>query len=448
MAAAVAVAGGCSADVTRFNLGTFTTGAIPTPYAPTRGPAPAYAPAPQETAPPPIAPSQDYRVIGRTYDPPPVTRPYPAPSSPPPYGAPPYSAPPYTPPASKLPPYTAPPAHQEPPPAPAPPSAALAKPPPALAPSPGTATVEVRAGDTLYSIARRHGVTASALKELNDLPSMVVRPGQRLTVPSEATRDREPPVNGAPSPPFGEGTGGKAKPESAAPSDGERRHVIRDGDSLPAIAEQHKVTLEELKRANSITDQAKLRAGTVLIVPRRAEPGAGPAQGLPPRVVQVKPRIIRAPEGPSEALPQKTAGGNDMASAAAPPPAVAGGKFRWPIRGRVILAFGAQSDGAKNEGVSLAAPMGTDVQAAEAGRVHYVGDGLKGYGNLVLIRHGNDWATAYAHVDRILVKAGEEVKRGQVIAKVGKSGPVTQPQLKFELRKASVPVDPLPHLAN
>jgi murein DD-endopeptidase MepM/ murein hydrolase activator NlpD len=80
--------------------------------------------------------------------------------------------------------------------------------------------------------------------------------------------------------------------------------------------------------------------------------------------------------------------------------------------------------------------------------VHYVGDGLKNYGNLILIRHANDWATAYGHVDQVLVKANDEVKRGQIIARVGKSGPVTQPQLKFELRKASLPVDPLAHLAN
>jgi murein DD-endopeptidase MepM/ murein hydrolase activator NlpD len=312
----------------------------------------------------------------------------------------------------------------------------------------------VRPGDTLYGIARRHGVTASALKELNDLPSMAVRPGQRLLVPGEVRdppdrdppeRDRHPPA-GAPSPPYGEGTGGKVSPQSAAPAGG-RRHVVRDGDSLPAIARRHKVGVEDLKRANGIAGEASPRAGTVLIVPPRSDAAGGPGEGLPPRVVQVKPRIVKAPLAPAEAAPHKTARREESADAAAPA-AVAGGKFRWPVRGRVILGFGARADAGKSEGISLAAPMGTDVHAAEAGRVHYVGDGLKGYGNLVLIRHGNDWATAYAHVDRILVKAGEQVRRGQVIAKVGKSGPVAQPQLKFELRKASVPVDPLPHLAN
>jgi murein DD-endopeptidase MepM/ murein hydrolase activator NlpD len=134
---------------------------------------------------------------------------------------------------------------------------------------------------------------------------------------------------------------------------------------------------------------------------------------------------------------------------AAPTPVSAAGRFRWPARGRIIVGFGAeQPDGKRSEGINLAVPLGTEIHAAEAGRVHYAGDGLKGYGNLILIRHANGWVSAYAHADQMLVKAGDEVRRGQVIGKAGKTGPVTQPQLRFELRKGSQPVDPLPHLAN
>jgi len=176
-------------------------------------------------------------------------------------------------------------------------------------------------------------------------------------------------------------------------------------------------------------------------------PLGDPPSALPPRVVQVKPRIIKAEETPATEAKLKTAKRSDTVTDAMPAPAVSGGKFRWPLRGRVIVAFGTLPDGSKNDGITLAAPLGTDIHAAEAGRVHYVG-ALKGYGNMVLIRHANDWATAYGYVDQILVKVNDEVKRGDVIAKVGKSGPVVQPQLKFELRKASVPVDPVAHLAN
>src|SRR5262249_18732022 len=147
------------------------------------------------------------------------------------------------------------------------------------------------------------------IKELNDLPGTAVRPGQRLTVPAETKdrdreaedRDRPAPNKGAPSAPFGEATGGKV---SSAPEPGRARsHVLKDGEALDAIAQRHKVSLEDLKRANGIADGAKLRAGTVLVLPRSAEPSGGAA--LPPRVVQVKPRIVKAPEVPNEALPQK-----------------------------------------------------------------------------------------------------------------------------------------------
>jgi murein DD-endopeptidase MepM/ murein hydrolase activator NlpD len=90
--------------------------------------------------------------------------------------------------------------------------------------------------------------------------------------------------------------------------------------------------------------------------------------------------------------------------------------------------------------------MGTDVHAAESGVVAYAGDELKGYGNLVLLRHDNGWVTAYAHGDEILVKRGDRIKRGQVIARAGRTGQVDQPQVHFELRQGQRPVDPTPFL--
>ena len=91
-------------------------------------------------------------------------------------------------------------------------------------------------------------------------------------------------------------------------------------------------------------------------------------------------------------------------------------------------------------------PRGTPIHAAEAGSVTYAGDGVQGYGNLVLIRHPEGWITAYAHNDQLLVKSGESVRRGQIIAKAGNSGSVTQPQLHFELRQGTKPIDPMEHL--
>jgi murein DD-endopeptidase MepM/ murein hydrolase activator NlpD len=224
---------------------------------------------------------------------------------------------------------------------------------------------------------------------------------------------------------------------------------MQSGDSLSAIARHHRVSVDELKRVNGITDSGKVWAGKVLAVPARsgAAVGTPAAPASPPRVVQVTPRII-GPGAKTASEPAPKTPKRDATTEAAPAPAVATGKFRWPARGRVISGFGSQPDGSKNEGINLAVPLGTEIHAAEAGHVHYAGDGLKGYGNLILIRHDNGWVSAYAHTDQMLVKAGDQVKRGQVIGKAGKSGPVAQPQLRFELRKGSVPVDPLPHLAN
>ncbi len=120
--------------------------------------------------------------------------------------------------------------------------------------------------------------------------------------------------------------------------------------------------------------------------------------------------------------------------------------FRWPVRGKVITSYGAKTNGKSNDGINLAVPEGTPVKAAEDGVVAYSGNELKGYGNLVLIRHTNGYVTAYAHASELLVKRGDTIKRGQIIAKSGQSGEVASPQLHFEIRKGSSPVDPLQFL--
>jgi murein DD-endopeptidase MepM/ murein hydrolase activator NlpD len=112
----------------------------------------------------------------------------------------------------------------------------------------------------------------------------------------------------------------------------------------------------------------------------------------------------------------------------------------------VISGSGAMANGQQNDGINLALPEGTPVHAAEDGVVAYAGSELKGYGNLVLVRHSNGFVTAYAHASEILVKRGDQVRRGQVIAKSGQTGNVTSPQLHFEIRKGSAPVDPTQYL--
>ena len=264
--------------------------------------------------------------------------------------------------------------------------------------------------------------------------------------------------------------------------------------SFYGVARKHKVKAEELAQVNGITDVAKIKQGQVLKIPgpgvvAAATPAAATTTA-PVAVAPVAPKAVAthgaAPQGkigatgtkvaalgntspgtmvsapatggktpavdPTEtaaaakgrAEPAKPHGAAPATTPVSAPAATAGGAatFRWPVKGKVITNFGPRDDGTHNDGINISVPAGTDVQAAEGGTVAYAGNELKGYGNLVLIRHDENWVSAYAHNDQLLVKRGEKIKRGQIIAKAGKSGTVEQPQVHFELRQGSKPVDP------
>ena len=117
--------------------------------------------------------------------------------------------------------------------------------------------------------------------------------------------------------------------------------------------------------------------------------------------------------------------------------------FHWPVQGRIIASFGSLLSGGRNDGIDLAVPEGTPVTAAEDGVVSYAGNGFAGQGNLVLIRHSNGYSTVYAHAKELLVKRGDQIKRGQVIAHSGQTGNVNAPQLHFEVRRGATPLDPV-----
>ena len=265
--------------------------------------------------------------------------------------------------------------------------------------------------------------------------------------PSELEADRDP---------QGESTRDANPPEVAASSGDDAgwtgRYIVVRGDSLFAIARKHAVSLAELERVNKITNPRNVLPGTVLKVPSSRDiPSARSA-----------PTIINAPSPEPRLSDRRVAplGGErpdtfPKPSSVAPPvratkESASGpdriGKFRWPARGKIISGFGDRMGGNRNDGINISVPRGTEVHAAESGVVTYAGDGVEGYGNLVLIRHPEGWITAYAHNDALIVKPGEKVRRGQVIAKAGSTGSVTQPQLHFEIRQGTKPVDPLSHL--
>jgi murein DD-endopeptidase MepM/ murein hydrolase activator NlpD len=165
------------------------------------------------------------------------------------------------------------------------------------------------------------------------------------------------------------------------------------------------------------------------LAPPPVPPEAKPGPAATPPLVSAAPPPREVPETPD-------------ANSNATPPAAGTGAFLWPVRGHVLATYGTKPDGTHNDGINIAAPRGTAVQAVEGGVVAYTGNELRGYGNLVLVKHANGWISAYAHCDAILVKRGEKVERGQVIARVGSTGNVNEPQLHFELRRGQHAVDP------
>jgi murein DD-endopeptidase MepM/ murein hydrolase activator NlpD len=160
------------------------------------------------------------------------------------------------------------------------------------------------------------------------------------------------------------------------------------------------------------------------------------------------PASSSAPSTPAQAPPPgPSAAAQPRGEEGRQPTAMHGGRFSWPVRGRVLAAYGTTAAGAHNDGLNIAAPKGTPVAAIDGGTVAYAGNELRGYGNLVLIKHSNGLISAYAHCEELLVKRGDSVNRGQVIARVGATGGVSEPQLHFELRRGKKPIDPREFLA-
>jgi murein DD-endopeptidase MepM/ murein hydrolase activator NlpD len=122
------------------------------------------------------------------------------------------------------------------------------------------------------------------------------------------------------------------------------------------------------------------------------------------------------------------------------------GRFMRPVDGKIISGYGPKEGGLHNDGINIKAAKGTAVRAAENGVVAYTGNEMAGYGNLILIRHADRWMTAYAHMDKILVKKGDVVSAGQTVGTVGATGQVDSPQLHFEVRKGTQAEDPAKYL--
>lgn len=300
--------------------------------------------------------------------------------------------------------------------------------------------VTVGKGDTVYALSRRHRLPVSTIIRANKLsPPYLLRVGQRIELPRG------------------------------------RQHRVQQGDTLYNIAQRYDVGLYELARLNDSEPPYTIRVGSILSIPA-SEPSI---QSVSPTTVPKKPVVAsrtssppqqqtaRVPSPPRQQAPQPQprvaipthvpVGDGKVAAlppkkpsvpgsrVAAPPPRTGKG-FTWPLKGRVVSNFGAKDGGLRNDGINIRAPKGTPVRAAENGVVAYAGNEIRGFGNLLLIKHAGGYVTAYAHNDALLVRRGQKVTRGQKISTVGSTGTVAQPQLHFEIRKGRRPKDPRTYL--
>src|SRR6478672_1342426 len=302
----------------------------------------------------------------------------------------------------------------------------------------GGTTIIVGTSDTLDTLSRRYNVSPAAILQANGYKGpRALSPGQQLIIPRPTTAAAAP----------------ASKPTTATPS----VHVVNRGDTVLSIARRNHVSIAELSKANNLDPSAKLKLGMKLTVPSAktaaVTPAAQPGAGAQPATASASPatKLAAVTPKPQEKTQRVQATTPPAKLSAETPVKVTEATgalptFHWPVRGKVITSYGAKTNGMANEGINLSVPEGTPVRAAEDGVVGYSGNDVKSYGNLILVRHSNGYVTAYAHTSEVLVKRGDAIKRGQIIAKSGQSGEVGSPQLHFEIRKGSSPVDPLQFL--
>ncbi len=281
-------------------------------------------------------------------------------------------------------------------------------------PVPASGFHTVMRKQTVYAISRLYGVPVRSLLIINNLePPYILALGQKIKIPAQRT------------------------------------HVVSKGDTVFAISKRYDVSRKELMRLNGVGAPFTIKIGQTLLLPAPQATGTavaavdrgegdqstGPSvSATPPASSQVAiappPRQVIVP--PSTNIPR--------------PKGLSKDGFLWPVSGRVISRFGPKRGGLHNDGINISAPRGTPIVAAQNGVVAYRGNELRGFGNLILIKHAKGYMTAYAHTDRITVKRGQRVQRGQTIAKVGSSGNVGKPQLHFEIRKGRRAVNPAKYL--
>ena len=296
----------------------------------------------------------------------------------------------------------------------------------------GGSPVTVGPGETVAALSSRYGVPPDTLLKVNGLTSASqVTSGSRLVIP----------VYNASAPAQAAAVKAVAAPAAATKAVAATQAVATTKAVAATTAPAQSVATKAAAAQTTVKAAAPVAVDPKIALREKA--AAEKAALAAKKIEDAKIAKAKVAEDASAAAKRTKVAAVDAEETTASVPAESKPEFRWPARGRIIQGFRSGA----NDGINIALPEGTSVKAAESGVVAYAGSELKGYGNLVLIRHPNGYVSAYAHNGAVAVKRGETVKRGQTIAKSGQSGNVASPQLHFELRKGSTPVDPTGYLA-
>jgi murein DD-endopeptidase MepM/ murein hydrolase activator NlpD len=289
---------------------------------------------------------------------------------------------------------------------------------------PGQA-VSVKQGDTVYTLARENKVAMRDIIALNQLqPPYRLLPGQMLTMPAGKSGSGALAVQSVPV--------GQVTYEPLAPAGAPMAYNNTAYNNAPVTTytgtPQYNVVDNSIGGGNATW----MPPSQPIQPPTQLKSGIGAQELPPPNALQTVAQ---------QAQQQLAQAATNMRAAIAGAP-----KFIWPVKGPVLSGFGPKGQGLNNDGLNIGAPRSAPVAAAASGTVVYAGNEMKGFGNLVLIRHEGGWITAYAHLERMLVERDSVVGQGDMIGTVGTSGGVASPQLHFEVRQNGKPIDPAPYL--
>ncbi|MFI3241606.1 MAG: M23 family metallopeptidase [Alphaproteobacteria bacterium] len=255
--------------------------------------------------------------------------------------------------------------------------------------------VTVKKGDTLYSLSKRYNVSTREIISKNNLkPPYTLYVGRRLNIPQT------------------------------------KYHIVAKGDTFYNISKRYNVEQSSLARVNHISNTASISIGQKLILPGSIVTSAKSNVYIPVKTASAKKEVSK-PKTTWKPQPKTTTVVKPRTS-----------KFMWPVKGTIIAKYGSKGHGKVNDGINIKAAKGTTIKAADAGTIAYAGNELKGFGNLILIKHSGGWITAYAHADKLYVKKGQKVVKGEKIATVGTTGDVSPAQLHFEVRSGKKALNP------